>query len=63
MRCPRAQWKLVHGFFDRTGMDIDKLEPSKLDYGQVQRGSIESALDEERASLRETSAQRDTQAR
>lgn len=54
---------MVHGFFDRTGMDIDKLEPSKLDYGQVQRGSIESALDEERASLRETSAQRDTQAR
>lgn len=58
-----AQWKSVHGFFDRTGLDINKLEPSKLAYDEVQQGTIEDTLDNERASLRETSTQRELKAK
>src|SRR5699024_7733892 len=47
-------WQRVQAFFDRGSLGIDSLEPSTLDYGDVQQGAYASTLQEEKRSLHET---------
>lgn len=47
-------WKRVQAFFDQGTVDIDSLEPSKLDYHQAQRGAYEQTFETEQESLRAT---------
>lgn len=47
------QWKEVHAFFDENNIDPSKLEPSFLEYGEVQQGTIETTFDKEKEHLRE----------
>lgn len=55
------QWKEVNAFckeYNITSKNIDKndfLEPSKLEYRKVQRGAIDSTLDNEKKELKDTS--------
>ena len=47
------QWKEVHAFFYDNNIDPSKLEPSILEYGEVQQGTIDAAFDKEKGRLRE----------
>jgi hypothetical protein len=47
------QWKEVHAFFKDNNIDPSKLEPSILEYGEVQQGTIGTTFDKEKDHLRE----------
>lgn len=47
-------WQRIHMFFSEGSIGIDSLEPSKLDYRDVQKGVYESTLEAEKNSLRST---------
>lgn len=47
-------WIRVRAFFDGGAVPFDSLEPSTLEYSQVQRGTYKATLGSESASLRET---------
>ena len=47
------QWKEVHAFFEENNIDPGKLEPSILEYGDVQQGTIDVTFDKEKDHLRE----------
>ena len=49
-----TDWENVDGFFINGSISIDSLEPSKLEYHEVQRGAFASTLDAEKDSLRFT---------
>lgn len=48
------QWKEVHTFFDVNGITPSDLEPSILEYGDVQQGGIATTIEREREQLAET---------
>ncbi len=56
------QWKEVHDFFDGGKVPLNKVEPSKLKYDQVQKGTYEKTLNQEENSLKERNQQRRTEA-
>lgn len=45
------QWQEVNDFFNKNSIDIDKLEPSILEYGEVQKETIEATFDNEKEYL------------
>lgn len=45
------QWKEVHAFFKVNNIDPSKLEPSILEYGDVQQGTIATTFDKEKEHL------------
>ncbi|WP_104092085.1 hypothetical protein [Arthrobacter sp. GMC3] len=47
-------WQRVDTFFSEGSIGIDALEPSKLEYRDVQKGAYESTLEAEKDSLRST---------
>jgi len=47
-------WQRVQAFFETGEVPFDSLEPSKLKYAQVQRGTYETTLTTEQDSLRES---------
>ncbi len=47
-------WERVQAFFDKGSVGIETLEPSTLDYREVQRGVYESTLGDEKDALRST---------
>lgn len=47
-------WQRVDKFFTEGTIGIDSLEPSKLEYSDVQKGVYESTLEAEKDSLRST---------
>jgi len=47
------QWKEVHTFFEANNIDPSKLEPSILEYGDVQQGTIAATFDKEKEHLQE----------
>lgn len=47
-------WERVQAFFDKGSVGIESLEPSALDYHEVQRGVYESTLGDEKDALRST---------
>lgn len=47
-------WERVQAFFEEGSISIKSLEPSKLEYHEVQRGAYESTLQAEKATLRST---------
>ena len=47
------QWKEVHAFFEASNIDPSKLEPSILEYGDVQQGTIAVTFDKEKEHLQE----------
>jgi hypothetical protein len=47
-------WERVQAFFSGGGVGIDALEPSALDYADVQRGAYAATLEREKDALRET---------
>ncbi|MFM9500467.1 hypothetical protein ACKI1Q_43770, partial [Streptomyces galilaeus] len=47
-------WERVQAFFDKGSVGIESLEPSTLDYHEVQRGVYESTLGAEKDALRST---------
>lgn len=47
-------WERVRVFFEEGSVGIDSLEPSNLEYYEVQRGSYGSTLEAEKESLRST---------
>lgn len=51
-------WERVQDFFGQGSMGIDSLEPSNLDYNQVQQGTYNSTLEAEKESLRTTDQSR-----
>lgn len=51
-------WQRVQAFFEMGTVPFDSLEPSKLEYAQVQRGTYEATLMSEKDSLRETDRSR-----
>lgn len=52
------QWKQVQAFFAKTSLSIDALEPSHLEYGEVQQGTYAATLSAEQGALRETDRKR-----
>ena len=46
-----AQWKRVQALFAQSGISIDSIEPSNLEYAQVQRGAIVNTLSAEADAL------------
>lgn len=46
------QWKLVHDFFKTNNIDPDKLEPSILEYKEVQKGVIAETFQNEKEHLK-----------
>ncbi len=49
-----TDWQRVQAFFDKGPVDIESLEPSHFDYGDVQRDAYEARLEAEKESLRST---------
>ncbi|MDN3905790.1 hypothetical protein [Arthrobacter sp. YD2] len=47
-------WQRVNKFFNEGSIHVESLEPSKLDYGDVQRGTYTSTLESEQDSLKST---------
>lgn len=47
-------WQRINKFFNEGSIQIESLEPSKLDYRDVQRGTYASTLESEQDSLRST---------
>lgn len=51
-------WKRVHAFFEEGSVGIESIEPSHLDYSEVQRGAYGSTMEAEKDSLRATDKSR-----
>ena len=51
------QWKMVHEFFGRKDIDISDVEPSKLEYKEVQREQIEITIKNEKDSIKDTDSE------
>lgn len=51
------QWEEVHAFFESNNIDPSKLEPSILEYGDVQQGAISLTFDKEKEHLQEIDQQ------
>lgn len=49
-----AQYRAVQGFFKESGVGIDDIEPSLLEYDEVQQGAIVQTMSREEESIRET---------
>jgi len=47
-------WSRVQAFFDTGDVDFGSLEPSRLDYEQVQRGAFGETLEDEKEALQST---------
>ncbi len=53
-------WRRVQAFFEEGAVGIGSLEPSHLDYSEVQKGAVGATLETEKDSLRATNrSQRD----
>ncbi|WDF34006.1 hypothetical protein PTW37_03505 [Arthrobacter agilis] len=49
-----TDWRWIDAFFRQGSIDLESLEPSTLEYRQVQRGVYESTMADEENSLRST---------
>lgn len=47
------QWKEVHNFFEKGDIPFQKIEPSTLRYGEVQRGTIDKTIHKEEISIKQ----------
>lgn len=56
------QWREVHEFFENGDIPLDKVEPSKLKYSEVQKGTYEQTFSKEKDSLRKRNQERKEQA-
>lgn len=56
------QWRKVHEFFKNGDIPLDKVEPSKLKYSEVQKGTYEQTFSKEKDSLRKRNQERKEQA-
>ena len=56
------QWREVHEFFKNGDIPLDKVEPSKLKYSEVQEGTYEQTFSKEKGSLRKRNQERKEQA-
>lgn len=56
------QWREVHDFFENGDIPLDKVEPSKLKYSEVQKGTYEQTFSKEKDSLRKRNQERKEQA-
>ena len=46
------QWQEVHNFFAANNIEVSQLEPSILEYSEVQRDAIAVTLDNEKNNLK-----------
>lgn len=56
------QWREVREFFKNGDIPLDKVEPSKLKYSEVQKGTYEQTFSKEKSSLRKRNQERKEQA-
>ena len=49
-----SNWKWVHEFFEANGLTTHDIEPSLLDYSDVQRNAIDQTIERETQNIRET---------
>lgn len=56
------QWREVHEFFKNGDIPLDKVEPSKLKYSEVQKGTYGQTFSKEKSSLRKRNQERKEQA-
>lgn len=49
----RREWLRIKDFFDQHDITIDDIEPSQLDYDEVQQVSIVQTMDNEEAAIRQ----------
>ena len=56
------QWREVHDFFENGDIPLDKVEPSKLKYSEVQKDTYEQIFSKEKDSLRKRNQERKEQA-
>ena len=56
------QWKEVHEFFADGDVPLDKIEPSRLKHGEVQKGTYKKTLNSEKDDLKERGQERRNQA-
>ena len=56
------QWREVHDFFGNGDIPLDKVEPSKLKYSEVQKETYEQTFSKEKDSLRKRNQERKEQA-
>ena len=56
------QWREVHDFFENGDIPLDKVEPSRLKYSEVQKGTYEHTFSKEKNSLRKRNQERKKQA-
>jgi len=52
------QWKEVHEFFESGDIPLDRIEPSLLEYKDVQRGMYETTYENEQIRLQERNEER-----
>jgi len=48
-----ALWKHIHKVLEETGIDPSKIEPTTVDYSDVQQGTYEKTVDKEKESIKE----------
>ncbi|GHS94379.1 hypothetical protein AGMMS50276_06910 [Synergistales bacterium] len=46
-------WKNAQEFFKQTGIDPNQIEPTVVDYSDVQQGAYEKTIDNEKSSIKE----------
>lgn len=56
------QWREVHDFFGNGDIPLDKVEPSKLKYSEVQKETYEQTFSKEKDSIRKRNQERKEQA-
>ena len=56
------QWREVHEFFKNGDIPLDQVEPSKLKYSEVQKGTYEQTFSKEKDSLIKRNQERKEQA-
>ena len=56
--CSYRDWKKVQDFFDDNDISIRKIEPSKLEYAEVQKNTIGKTINKEKQSIIETNDER-----
>ena len=56
------QWREVHEFFKNGDIPLDKVEPSKLKYSEVQKDTYEQIFSKEKGSLRKRNQEKKEQA-
>lgn len=52
------QWREVHDFFENGDIPLDKVEPSRLKYSEVQKGTYEHTFSKEKNRLRKRNQER-----